>query len=388
MARVLMVNLPYAGHTNPTLPLAEELVSRGHDVAYINAPEWRTRIEATGASFVPYVDYPAGLSAREQKRRCFKAAYETAMQVGSQYDLLIYEMFFYLGKTLADRIGIPCVRLWSQPAWNRETVAYYRKTSPLWSLSCRLIEMQFMSRQTAMQLGVAGKRMVEAIVGDVPGLNIVCVPRELQPLGDTFDDRFLFACPKIRSVAGPGQIIPYGEMMHPIIYISMGSLMSSRIFCRRCIRAFGGKEMSVILNTGRVPPESLGKLPPNIYAYSFVPQLEVLSHADLFITHGGMNSINEAIYFGVPMLVMPVINDQPINAAQVERLGIGERTRAFPTTAGRLYRSARRVLANDGIKARALALRQQIRLEMEADAVVERIEQYLSVTQAALGTSV
>jgi MGT family glycosyltransferase len=388
MARVLMVNFPYAGHTNPTLPLAEELVSRGHDVAYINAPEWRTRIEATGAAFVPYADYPAGLSAQEQKRRCFKAAYETAMQVGAQYDLLIYEMFFYLGKTLADRIGIPCVRLWSQPAWNRETVAYYRKISPLWSLSCRLIEAQVMSRQTAMELGVAGKRLVEAIVEDVPGLNIVFVPREFQPLGDTFDERYLFACPKIRPVAGAGQAIPYGEMKHPIVYISMGSLMSSRIFCKRCIRAFGGKDVSVILNTGRVPPESLGKLPPNIYAYSFVPQLEVLSRADLFITHGGMNSVTEAIYFGVPMLVMPVINDQPINAAQVERLGIGERTRAFPTTAGRVYRSARRVLDDDGIKARALALQQRIRAEMEADSVAERIEQYLSVTPPPPGASV
>lgn len=84
--------------------------------------------------------------------------------------------------------------------------------------------------------------------------------------------------------------IPYEQMQTPIIYISMGSIISSKIFCKRCIKAFGNKNVSVILNTGKVEPESLGELPSNIYAYSFVPQLEVLQHADLFITHGGMNN--------------------------------------------------------------------------------------------------
>lgn len=383
MARVLMVNLPYSGHTNPTLPLAEELISRGHQVTYINAPEWRMKIEATGATFVPYAEYPEGLSEQQKNGRCFKAAYDTAMQFARQYDLLIYEMFFYLGKTLADRIGIPCVRLWSQPAWNRATIAHYRKVSTLWSLSCRLIEKQVMSKKTAEQLDVAGKRMVESIVSDVPELNIVYVPRVFQPYSETFDERYLFTCPKMRPIAPTDTAIPYAELPRPLIYISMGSLMSSQIFCRRCIRSFGGKGVSVILNTGKIAPETLGKLPPNIHAYSFVPQLEVLSHADLFITHGGMNSINEAMYYGVPMLVMPVINDQPINAAQVVRLGVGACMRAFPTTAQILYRNATSVLANEGIKARALALQQEIRSEMETESIAEHIERYLSKDRLA-----
>src|SRR5690554_2782376 len=114
MAEILMVNLPYAGHTNPTLPLAKGLVDRGHKVTYINAPEWKDKIEATGAIFVPYMNYPTGLSAQQKKVRCFKAAYETAMEVGSGKDLLIYEMLFYLGKTISERLGIPCVRQFSQ----------------------------------------------------------------------------------------------------------------------------------------------------------------------------------------------------------------------------------------------------------------------------------
>ena len=79
---------------------------------------------------------------------------------------------------------------------------------------------------------------------------------------------------------------------------------------QKCIKAFGNKELSVILNTGRGTGDT-GNIPSNIWTYSYVPQLEVLQHTDLFITHGGMNSVNEAMYYGVPMLVMPVINDAP-----------------------------------------------------------------------------
>ena len=46
---ILMINLPFAGHTNPTLPLTAELVKRGHHVTYINAEPFRKSIEESGA---------------------------------------------------------------------------------------------------------------------------------------------------------------------------------------------------------------------------------------------------------------------------------------------------------------------------------------------------
>ena len=64
---ILMVNLPFAGHTNPTLPLTRELIRRGHRMTYVNAEAFRARIEAAGAEFVPYKDYPANPSEQEKK---------------------------------------------------------------------------------------------------------------------------------------------------------------------------------------------------------------------------------------------------------------------------------------------------------------------------------
>ncbi len=337
MAEILMVNLPYAGHTNPTLPLAKGLVDRGHKVTYINAPEWKDKIEATGAIFVPYMNYPTGLSAQQKKVRCFKAAYETAMEVGSGKDLLIYEMLFYLGKTISERLGIPCVRQFSQPAWS-ETSA--QKASFIRKLSTELIDKQILNRRVAAELGVKDKKLTDSVIYDKADLNIVYLPEKFQPYRDEFDETYTFCVPPMEQLAFSNQQIPLDQMKKPIIYISIGTIMSSKLFYKKCIRAFGNKKLSIILNTGNVNPDLLGDIPSNIWAYSFVPQLEVLRRSDLFITHGGMNSVNEAMYYGVPMLVTPIINDQHENARQVEKLNLGRKTGSFLTTATNLYRLA------------------------------------------------
>ncbi|NLO38910.1 MAG: glycosyl transferase [Ruminiclostridium sp.] len=371
MSKILMVNVPYSGHTNPTLPLTRQLVNRGHQVTYINAPEWKEKIEATGAVFVPYLDYPEGLSAQQKKVRCFKAAFHTAMQVGAGHDLLIYEMFFYLGKTIADRLGIPCVRQFSQPAWSAKNAG---RASFLRRLSCLIIDAQVLNRKVAAELGVKDKRLIESVLYDKAAINIVYLPEKFQPYRQDFDQSFVFCVPPMQQLIVSKHHIPFEKMAKPIIYISMGSIISSKIFCRRCIKAFGNRELSVILNTGKVNPEELGNIPPNIWAYSFVPQLEVLQNTDLFITHGGMNSVNEAMYYGVPMLVMPIVNDQPVNAQRVEKLNLGRKVRAFPITAAVLYKRAMDVLNSHDITNSCKNMEKEIKQGITIDNVIDIIE--------------
>lgn len=379
MANILMINLPYSGHTNPTLPLSRELVHRGHRVDYINAPEWRGKIEETGANFIPFVNYPEGLSELEKTKHCFLAAYNTVIKLEGKYDLLIYEMLFFPGKVLAERLGIPCARQFSQLAWNKTTAEYYKKISFSFILTCRLIGMKAVNQAAAKQMNIAGKHILESIISDVPELNIVYLPSEFQPYRETFDERFIFAAPTFYPMKTE-ITIPYERMQKPIIYISTGSIISSKRFYQKCLRAFGSKDVTVILATGKVPSESLGRLPDNIYAYSYVPQLEVLQHSDLFITHGGMNSVNEAMYYGVPMLVMPIVNDQSINALQIVRLKIGKRMRAFPASANKLYKNAMEILQDIRIKENALAVQNKLLNDISVSDVAERIENLFHLT--------
>lgn len=176
----------------------------------------------------------------------------------------------------------------------------------------------------------------------------------------------------------PNHQIPFDAMKKPIIYISIGSILSSKKFCKKCIKAFGNKELSVILNTGRVNPETLGNIPSNIWTYSFVPQLEVLQHTDLFITHGGMNSVNESMYYGVPMLVMPIINDQPVNAEQVEKLKLGKESRAFFISATALYKQAMDVLSDQEIKKELKNMENEIKSGINIDNIIDMIERIIS----------
>ena len=145
-----------------------------------------------------------------------------------------------------------------------------------------------------------------------------------------------------------------------------------------CIRAFRNSEFTVILNTGRINPNSLGKIPSNIFAYSFVPQIEVLGKVDIFLTHCGMNSVNEAISLGVPMIAMPFMNDQISNAKRVVELGIGKRVRSFPSRGREIYNIAKSILNDSKIKNNCLELQKSLQKNNDFINVINKIESLLS----------
>ena len=366
--RILMINLPFAGHTNPTLPLTRELVKRGHDVAYVNSEDFRSKIEDCGATFIPYINYPKKPSENEKKRQCFRALYDTVMNLQESYDLLIYEMFFYPGAEIAKRKGIPCVRQFSQPAWSEET---WVNAPLLFKISARLIDAQVFPKHTAKELGFKNRCLKDGIINAKPQLNIVYVPEQFQAKRESFGKDYIFMIP-VADSPETNIRIPYEDMKHPIVYISLGSIISNRGFCKECIKAFGNTEFSVILNTGRVPVDSLGNIPENIYAYSFVPQIDVLSHTDVFLTHCGMNSVNEALTLGVPMVAMPFINDQITNADQIVRLGLGKRVRSFPSSGKELLKAVREVYNDRSYKEKTLEMKSCIQKQICWDEVIKK----------------
>jgi MGT family glycosyltransferase len=90
----------------------------------------------------------------------------------------------------------------------------------------------------------------------------------------------------------------------------------------------------------------LGALPTNFIVRPFVPQLWVLRHAALFITHAGMNSVNEGLFASVPLLMIPQAADQFFIARRLQRLGVGKTLDASQLSADRLRSAAEEMLAN------------------------------------------
>lgn len=123
--------------------------------------------------------------------------------------------------------------------------------------------------------------------------------------------------------------------------------------------------------------EQLGKIPNNFYVYNFVPQIEVLKRTDLFITHGGMNSTSEAMYFGVPLIVVPQAADQPIVGKRIEDLELGRVINKNNISSNIIRNYANEILNDDRYKDNMMKMRTKVRQAGGEERAVELINDLL-----------
>jgi MGT family glycosyltransferase len=108
------------------------------------------------------------------------------------------------------------------------------------------------------------------------------------------------------------------------------------------------------MTTGkRIAPESFGTLPENTAIYDWVPQVEILKHASLFISHGGLSSIHDSLYLGVPLLLVPQQEEQTLNAMRVVELGAGLMLKKSQITSEIMRDTAARLLQESDFKTQA-----------------------------------
>ena len=102
----------------------------------------------------------------------------------------------------------------------------------------------------------------------------------------------------------------------------MGTVVKNREIYDNCIKALGNTDYQVIISLGdnRITEENI---PGNIEIYDSVDQMAVLSVADVFLTHCGMNSTSEALYYEVPLVMFPQTPEQGAVAKRVEETGAG-----------------------------------------------------------------
>ena len=123
-------------------------------------------------------------------------------------------------------------------------------------------------------------------------------------------------------------------------YVSFGSFLSVRgDVLRRVARALAAIGLPAAIATGSTPPEELGAVPDGWLVRDYLPQVRLLSAARLAVTHGGNNSVTEAIGQGVPLLVLPFSTDQFAGAAAIERTGLGRALDPNSATADELARA-------------------------------------------------
>jgi len=184
--------------------------------------------------------------------------------------------------------------------------------------------------------------------GHAEALNIVCMPRAFHPDEAAFDGRFVFIGPSLPEGTPRRRVPVEGE--RPLLYISLGTLNNKKpAFYQKCFEAFGGSDWEVVMPVGGRVDASSWEIPANFRVEAFVPQLEVLARARGFVSQGGMNSVQEALCLGVPLVVLPSTGEQALTADRVLELGLGLRAEGEDPDLSELRALVQEVAEDSGI---------------------------------------
>jgi MGT family glycosyltransferase len=138
----------------------------------------------------------------------------------------------------------------------------------------------------------------------------------------------------------------------PLIYVSFGSLGAADVqMMKRLIATVAGLPYRFLINVGAYR-EMYDSVPDNVYLDSWFPQPAVLRECRLFVHHGGNNSFCEALYFGLPSVVIPYCWDGHDNARRAEEVGVGAYLPRYAEPLAALPQVLRQLLADDALAAR------------------------------------
>jgi MGT family glycosyltransferase len=218
------------------------------------------------------------------------------------------------------------------------------------------------SRRVGERYGSCAPGIIEYL-GNPHPLTVVFTSREFQVRGDEFGNEFQFVGPSLPELRDSGHDFPFELIgQEPLVYISLGTTFNcAPEFYRACFRAFASAPLQVVLATGAGNFGDIGDPPANFVVRDYVPQLDVLKRSRVFITHGGMNSANEGLYHGVPLVVVPQRGDQHLVAGRVAELGAGIAIAPGEVTPQTLKDAVLRLLSEPGFGIKAHALGKALR---------------------------
>lgn len=327
--------IPAHGHTNPTLGLVKALTEAGHRIYYFSFEMFREKIEAAGALFIPCDGYDFEMEDKENADRVGKdQAFAVELLVSStlaldemvtgkinelQPDVIVADSIAYWGKLAAMKHGIPFVSSTTTFAFNRYSSRYMKHG--IGETLKMLFSMPKVNKQIKrlQEKSYPVKGLLDIVQNDNNTNTVVYTSRFFQPCSDTFSDKYHFIGPSIRPITDA-----FEKKAKKTVYISMGTVNQNRDFYHNCINVLGNTDYQVIMSMG-TNKDHFDYLPDNIEVYESVDQMAVLSIADAFITHCGMNSASEGLYFGVPLILFPQTPEQDAVARRAEELGAGLR---------------------------------------------------------------
>ena len=332
MSRFLFVVPPLAGHIGPVVGVAAELERRGHEVAWAGAGAAIRAIAGSARVFECAV--PADLARPDTVHgfAALKFLWENvlvplaeAMEPGVQAavtrfrpDLLVVDQQAPAGALVANRAGLAWVTSASTSSELADPLAGMPKVADWLRSLMRGLQERFGDPRAGDDLRFA-KDLVLAFSTE-------------ELAGPTTHEQALFVGPAIEdrcsTIDFPWQAL---DPARRLVLVTLGTVNTGPRFLAECataLRARADRLQAVVVDpTGSLTGSG------DVIVRSRVPQLALLERADAVVCHAGHNTVCEALYHGVPLVVAPIRDDQPIVADQVVRAGAGIRLRFSRATA-------------------------------------------------------
>jgi MGT family glycosyltransferase len=388
------------GHLNPMTTLGRELQRRGHRVTVITRPDGRRKAEAAGLGFaaIAGTEFPEGSLQAEREalgrlsgvaavrataellRRGAAAILQSAPEVVAreQIDALVVDQVARAGGTVADQLGLPHVIVCNALAMNPDP-----QVPPgvlPWSYREGLL-----GRLRNAAGDVLLTWLARSLVGEIDAHRArhglarlpagLCASSGLaeiaqQPAFFDFPRRalppnFHYTAPWHDEHSGEPIPFPWEKLDgRPLIYASMGTLQNRLEFTFSTIAAAcAGLDAQLVISLGSRDQDAArlaAKFAGTPIVVSFAPQLALLERAALSITHAGLNTALESLGVGVPMVAIPITNDQPGVASRLEWLGVAEVVQPRKLSAERLRAAVQRVLRDPSYREKARRLQEEI----------------------------
>jgi zeaxanthin glucosyltransferase len=401
MTKFAIICPPGAGHLNPMSTLGYELQKRGHQVTLLGLPDTQSYATAAKIDFFPIGEakFPLGSTQKSQQRLgklsgipallytidLFRQGTEIILEeiplacqkLGMEF--LLIDQVLLEGSTIAEYLNLPFITICNAILLNPESTVPPTLTGwdydPSWwgqlrnqigsnvlelaATPIKLLIEQYRQKWGLNKLKIAHNKLELwskiAIISQQPPL--FEFPRQQLP------DYFHFTGPLVNNNSRVEIPFPWEKLNgKPLIYVSLGTLQNKLlwVFIRIAYACLGLDVQLVISLGGGTEPEALGYVPGSPIVVKAAPQLALLERASLCITHAGMNTTLESLRNGVPMVAIPVTNDQPAVAARITWTKTGEVVNLNNCTVDALRTAIKQVLSRPEYRHNALKIKADI----------------------------
>jgi len=396
MTRFLFVVPPLVGHINPTVGLGTGLAEQGHEVAWAGHAQLVARLVGPQAKVFPCA-VPGGtgdgaVGARSADLRgpaalkflweAFLIPLAEAMIPGVDAavgefkpDVIVADQQAVAGAVVAERLGIP---------WATSATAVAELADPLGGMPKVATWVREMLLGLELKYGdplAATSERYQRTYGDLrfsPRLVLAYSSEELSGRHAKLESTLRYVGPSVAERPSDPEF-PWHALPEPgtkpIVLISVGTanVDAGGDFLRACAQAVADRPdiFAVIAD----PANAVTEPPPNALTAPHVPQLELLPRISAVVCHAGQNTVCETLYHGIPLVLAPIRDDQPIVAQQAVDAGVAERIRFGRARPEQIGAALDKILTQPAYRAAAERVAASFKAAGGLDAAVQALVQ-------------